>query len=219
MATLDLGVLVSGSGTNLQAILDAIAAGSLDARVRLVVSNRAEAKALERAAKAGVPTLVLSHRDYATREDYDAALVRALREAGVEWVMLAGFMRILTPVFLGAFPNRVINIHPSLLPAFPGLDAQKQALEYGVRVSGCTVHLVDAGTDTGPILAQAAVPVLDGDDRDSLAARILKREHELLVAVLHWISEGRLKLELPLGAAKPRARLVGVLSQLGVEPA
>jgi phosphoribosylglycinamide formyltransferase-1 len=191
MATLDLGVLISGRGSNLQAILDAIERGSLDARVRLVISNRPGAPGIERAERAGVPTRVIPHKDYPDRERFDAALAGALREAGAAWIVLAGFMRLLTPVFLDAFPGRVINIHPSLLPAFPGVDAQGQALAHGVRMTGCTVHLVDAGTDTGPILAQAAVPVLDGDDRDALAERILGFEHALLVEVLARIAEGR----------------------------
>jgi phosphoribosylglycinamide formyltransferase-1 len=215
MATLDLGVLISGSGTNLQAILDATMQGSLDARVRLVVSNKAEAKGLERASRAGVGTRVLSHKEHPDRASYDAALVEALKEAGVRWVVLAGFMRLLTPVFLDAFPGRVVNIHPSLLPAFPGVDAQAQALAYGVRVTGCTVHLVDAGTDTGPILAQAAVPVLPTDGRDTLATRILQREHGLLVQVLRWLAEGRLRLE-PSGG-RTRAWLEGVHTSWGLE--
>jgi phosphoribosylglycinamide formyltransferase-1 len=193
--TLELGVLVSGTGSNLGAILSAISAGRLDARVRLVVSNKAEAKALDRARAAGVAAAVVSHRDYATRNDYDAAVVRALREAGVEWVMLAGFMRIVTPTFLDAFRDRVLNVHPALLPAFPGVDAQQQALDYGAKVTGCTVHFVDAGVDTGPVVAQAAVPVLEGDDRERLAARILVEEHRLVVEVLAMCAEGRVSLE------------------------
>jgi phosphoribosylglycinamide formyltransferase-1 len=194
MASLDLGVLVSGSGTNLQAILDAVQAGRLDARVRVVVSNRAEAQGLARAAAAGVPTQVVSHRDYPDRPSFDRAVVGVLRDAGARWVVLAGFMRIVTAELLDAFPQRVINIHPSLLPAFPGVDAQAQALAYGVRVTGCTVHLVDAGTDTGPIIGQRAVPVLDGDDRATLAARILEQEHALLVEVLQGVAAGRLRV-------------------------
>jgi phosphoribosylglycinamide formyltransferase-1 len=201
---LDLGVLVSGRGSNLGAILDAVEAGRLDARVRLVLSNKADAGALERAARAGVATRVLPHKDFADRPSYDAALAAALREAGVGLVVLAGFMRIVGPNLLDAFPDRVLNIHPALLPSFPGVDAQAQALAYGVRVTGCTVHLVDVGTDTGPIVAQAAVPVLPGDDHDALAARILAREHELLVRVLGWFAEGRVAVSHPAGA---RARV------------
>jgi phosphoribosylglycinamide formyltransferase-1 len=197
VAMIALGVLVSGSGTNLQAILDAIAMGTLDARVAVVVSNVAGAGALGRAEKAGVPTVVIDHRAFPDRPSFDAALALELRTRGVEYVVLAGFMRLVTPTLLGAFPMRVLNVHPALLPAFPGVDAQAQALRYGVRVSGCTVHFVDAGTDTGPIVAQATVPVLEGDDEDALRARILEKEHELLPRVLQWCAEGRVTVEAP----------------------
>jgi phosphoribosylglycinamide formyltransferase-1 len=216
--SLDLGVLISGRGSNLQAILDAIADGRLDAKVRLCVSNKPGVLGLERAAKAGVPTRVLSHKDYPDRPSYDAALVAALAEAGVTWVVLAGFMRIVTSVLLDAFPGRVLNIHPSLLPAFPGVSAQAQALAHGARISGCTVHLVDTGTDTGPILAQAAVPVFPADTEQSLSERILVREHELLVHVLSSIAAGKLVVER--GKApfeKDRAWLEGVSAAIGVE--
>jgi phosphoribosylglycinamide formyltransferase-1 len=203
---LSLGVLVSGTGSNLQAVLDAIAAGRLDATIQLVISNKPGALALERAKAASIPTLCLSHRDYGTREEFDGALVRALREASVEWVVLAGFMRLLTRTMLGAFASRVVNIHPSLLPAFPGVDAQEQALEYGVKLAGCTVHLVDEGTDTGPIIAQRAVPVLDTDDATALRARILTEEHSLLVEVLRAISEGRVEL-VPGDGRRTRVRV------------
>jgi phosphoribosylglycinamide formyltransferase 1 len=187
-----IGVLVSGSGSNLQAILDAGARGELgDAEVRLVVSNVAGVLALERAARAGVTTHVLSHKDFPSREAYDDALVAALREARVDVVALAGFMRLVTPRLLNAFPRRVLNIHPALLPAFPGMHAQKQALEYGVRFTGCTVHLVDEGCDTGPVLLQAAVPVLEGDTVESLSGRILAEEHTLYPAALRAVVEGR----------------------------
>lgn len=206
MATLDLGVLVSGTGTNLGAILDAVASGRLDARVRLVVSNKPGVLALDRAAAHGVPSVVISHRAHDTREAFDAAVVAALRAAGVTTVVLAGFMRVVTPVLLGAFPDAVINVHPALLPAFPGIDAQAQALAYGVRITGCTVHLVDAGVDTGPIIAQAAVPVADGDDRDALARRILAEEHRLLVEALSWVAAGRVSVVRD-GGARPRVRI------------
>ncbi|MBK7579989.1 MAG: phosphoribosylglycinamide formyltransferase [Myxococcales bacterium] len=202
---LELGVLVSGSGTNLQAILDAIGHGRLDARVRLVLSNKPGVAALERAERAGVPTRLLSHTEFATRQDYDQAMVEALRTAGVELVVLAGFMRLLTPEFLRAFPNRVINVHPALLPAFPGMHAQAAALAYGVRVSGCSVHFVDEGVDTGPIIAQRAVLVLDDDDEASLSARILEQEHALLVETLAWFAAGRVEV-LP-ASAQSRARV------------
>lgn len=190
--TITLGVLVSGNGTNLQAILDAIAAGRLDARVALVISNKPGVPALARAERAGVPHVVISHREHPSREAFDAELVRALRGAGVEWVVLAGFMRVLSAVFLDAYAGHVINIHPALLPSFPGVDAQRQALEHGVKITGCTVHFVDSGVDTGPIIAQRAVPVLPGDDVSSLSQRIHAVEHELYVEVLSDIAAGRI---------------------------
>lgn len=203
-----LGVLVSGSGTNLQAVIDAVKAGSLDAKIAVVVSNIATAKGLDRAAAAGIPTVVLDHKAYPNRAAFDAAVVDVLRERGVSCVVLAGFMRIVTSTLLEAFPHRVVNIHPSLLPAFPGVDAQAQAFAYGVRVTGCTVHLVDTGTDTGPILAQATVPVLDGDDVSALRARILQKEHELLPAVLQWIAEGRVEVVAGEAGTRPRIRIL-----------
>ncbi|MEQ9318522.1 MAG: phosphoribosylglycinamide formyltransferase [Polyangiaceae bacterium] len=206
---LKLGVLISGRGSNLQAILDAIERGRLAARVAVVLSNRSKAEGLERAAAAGVPTTVVRHGDHADREAFDAAMVRELKSAGVDWVVLAGFMRIVTPVFLGAFPRRVLNIHPSLLPAFAGVDAQQQALDYGVRVSGCTVHLVDEGVDAGPIIAQAVVPVRPDDDRDALSHRILTQEHELLIRALGWIADGRLAVEPAEDGGRPRVVVDG----------
>jgi phosphoribosylglycinamide formyltransferase-1 len=199
-----LGVLVSGSGTNLQAILDAIRGQRLDARVAVVVSNVAGARALERARDAGVEAVVLDHNDFASRTDFDAAVVAILRARGVELVVLAGFMRLLTPALLDAFPMRIVNVHPALLPAFPGVAGQRQALAYGVRVTGCTVHFVDGGTDTGPIIAQASVPVLDTDDEAALTTRILAKEHELLPQVLQWFAEGRVAVQPREGA---RARV------------
>jgi phosphoribosylglycinamide formyltransferase 1 len=201
-----LGVLVSGTGTNLEAILAATAEGRLLSKVAVVISNKAGAPALGRAEKAGVPTRVIPHGDYASREEFDRALVVALREARVDWVVLAGFMRLITKTMLDAFPNRIVNIHPSLLPAFPGVDAQKQAFDYGVKVSGCTVHLVDGGTDTGPVVAQRAVSVLDGDDAETLRKRILIEEHALLVEVLCAIEEGRVEV-VPSAGARTRVRV------------
>jgi phosphoribosylglycinamide formyltransferase-1 len=192
-----LGVLISGRGSNLQAIIDAVAAGTLDARIGVVISNRAEAAGLERARRAGIETLCLAHRDYPSRADYDRALVGALRARGVGLVCLAGFMRLLSPVFIEAFPNAILNIHPSLLPAFPGLEAQHQAWAHGVKISGATVHLVDRDLDAGPIVLQRAVPVLDDDTAETLAARILEQEHLLypeaigLVLSGDWTIEGR----------------------------
>jgi phosphoribosylglycinamide formyltransferase 1 len=186
-----LGVLVSGSGSNLQAILDACAQGRIEARVAVVICNVPGAKALERARNANVPAFVLGHGEYARREDYDARLVETLRSRDVNLVCLAGFLRILTPVVLRAFPDRVLNIHPALLPAFPGMHAVRQALAAGVRISGCTVHVVDEGTDTGPIVVQAAVPVLDGDTEETLAARILVQEHRIYPRAIGLFASGR----------------------------
>ncbi|HJS75260.1 MAG TPA: phosphoribosylglycinamide formyltransferase [Vicinamibacteria bacterium] len=174
-----LGILISGRGSNLQAILDAIRARRLEARVGVVIANLASAGGLDRAREAGVPTVVLSHRDYRTREEFDAALVEKLRSYEVDLVCLAGFMRLLSPVFVRAFPGRILNIHPSLLPSFPGLHAQRQALEHGVKVTGATVHIVDEELDHGPILVQRTVPVLESDDEESLSARILEVEHQI----------------------------------------
>lgn len=188
-------VLVSGSGTNLQALLDARAAGSLAADIVLVVSNKPGVGALDRAAARGVATEVIPHKDFPSRAAFDGALVAALRARDVDLVVLAGFMRVLTAVFLDAFPGRVLNVHPALLPAFPGVDAQAQALAYGVRVTGATVHFVDAGVDTGPIVAQAPVPVLDDDTVDTLRARILREEHRLLVGAVHAVATGRARVE------------------------
>jgi phosphoribosylglycinamide formyltransferase-1 len=191
----NVGVLVSGSGTNLQAILDAQARGELGgARVVVVVSNVEGVRALERARAAGVATEVLPHKGYPSRQAFDDALVATLRRHGVELVALAGFMRLLTPAFLQAFHERVLNIHPALLPAFPGVHSQQQALDYGARVSGCTVHFVDEGCDTGPIIAQAAVPVLDGDDAAALTARILVEEHRLYPAAIRAVADGRVQV-------------------------
>lgn len=202
-----LGVLVSGSGTNLQAVLDAIAEGKLDAKIGVVVSNVANAKALDRARAAKVPAIVVDHKAFTSRQAFDAAVVEVLETHRVEYVVLAGFMRIVTPTLLDAFPHRVVNVHPALLPSFPGIHAQRQAIEHGVKVAGCTVHFVDAGTDTGPIIAQVAVPVVDGDDEASLTARILQKEHELLPAALQWIAEGRVSIDTSSG--RPRTRIRG----------
>ncbi len=185
-----IGVLISGRGSNLQAIMDAIADGRLSARIGLVVSNRADAYGLERAARAGVETLVLPHKLFGERADYDRALVSELKARGVELVCLAGFMRLLGPAFIDAFPNAVLNIHPSLLPAFPGMDAQRQALEHGVKVSGVTVHLVTPDLDAGPIIRQEAVPVLDDDTPETLASRILEAEHRVYPEAIRFVLGG-----------------------------
>jgi phosphoribosylglycinamide formyltransferase-1 len=189
-----IGVLASGSGSNLQAILDACASGSIPAQVAVVVCNVAGATALERAEAAGVPAVLLAHGPYKTRDAYDAELVALLRRHGVELVCLAGFMRLITPVLLSAFQNKILNIHPSLLPAYPGLHAVRKALAAGARVSGCTVHIVDEGTDTGPIVLQAAVPVLEGDTEETLAARILVQEHRCYPRAISLWAQGRVSL-------------------------
>ena len=191
---INIGVLISGSGSNLQAIIDACAKGDIKARIACVISNREDAYGLERARKAGIPALHLDHRAYSGREAYDEALVATLREFEVDLVALAGFMRIITGTLLDAFPMAVMNIHPALLPSFPGLHAQKQALEYGAKVAGCTVHFVDCGTDTGPIIIQAAVPVLEGDSEETLSGRIQKEEHRIYPEAIRLFTEGRLKV-------------------------
>ena len=190
-----LGVLISGRGSNLQAIIDAVAEGRLDARIRVVISNRPEAAGLERAKAAGIEALCMSHRAYSTRDEYDRALVAALRHRGVALVCLAGFMRLLGPSFIDAFPNAVLNVHPALLPAFPGLDAQRQAWEHGAKVSGATVHIVTRDLDAGPIVLQAPVPVLDDDTPESLAARILVQEHRIYPEAIGTLLEGRWRVE------------------------
>jgi phosphoribosylglycinamide formyltransferase-1 len=192
---LKIAVLASGSGSNLQAIIDEIKSGFLPVELALVLSDKPQAYALQRAKAAGVPTKVLLPADFASREDYDAELVRLLKASGAEAVALAGYMRLVTPVFLQAFPHRVLNIHPALLPSFPGLHGQRQAFEYGVKVAGCTVHFVDEGMDSGPIILQAPVPVLEDDDADSLAARILEQEHIIYPLALRLLAEGKLHIE------------------------
>jgi phosphoribosylglycinamide formyltransferase-1 len=190
----NVGVLISGRGSNLQALLEAAAAGRLGGRVALVISNVAAAPGLERARAAAVPTAVHDHRGR-EREEHDRAMLADLRSHAVDLVCLAGYMRLLSPVLLGAYPHRVLNVHPSLLPAFPGLDAQRQAWEHGVKVSGATVHLVEEGLDTGPILMQEAVPVLPSDTADDLAARILQAEHRIYPRAVRAMLEGRCHLE------------------------
>jgi phosphoribosylglycinamide formyltransferase-1 len=189
-----LGVLISGRGSNLQALIDAIATGELLAAIAVVISNRADAAGLARAEQAGIPTLVMPHREYADRAAYDTALAAALKARGVDLVCLAGFMRLLGPAFIDEFPNAVLNVHPSLLPAFPGLKAQHQAFEHGVKVAGATVHLVTADLDAGPIVCQAAVPVLDADTAETLAARILEAEHRLYPDAVRRLTGGRWRI-------------------------
>jgi phosphoribosylglycinamide formyltransferase-1 len=190
-----LGVLISGRGSNLQAIIDAVACGSLDATIAAVISNRPEAPGLTRARQAGIDAVFLNAKEYESRDAYDAAIAGALRERHVDVVCLAGFMRLVGPALLSAFPDRILNIHPSLLPAFPGLDAQRQAFDHGVRVTGATVHLVTLELDSGPIIAQAAVPVLDDDTPETLAARVLVEEHRLYPEAIQIVLDGGWRIE------------------------
>ncbi len=194
MARLKLAILISGRGSNMQALIAGCRAGHIDAEPRLVLANREDAAGLAHAAAAGVPTKVVRHADFADRAGFDAALDRAVKAAGVDFICLAGFMRLLTPGFIAAWRDRMINIHPSLLPAFPGLGTHRRALEAGVKLAGCTVHYVRFETDSGPIIAQAAVPVLPGDDEASLAARVLDAEHRLYPRALALIAAGRVRV-------------------------
>lgn len=189
-----IGVLISGGGTNLQAIIDAIEAGKLDAKIEVVLSNKADAYGLTRARQHGIPTEVLNHKDFASREAYDQAVVARLSGRGVELVALAGFMRLLSPVFIKAFSNRIMNIHPALLPSFPGLNVQQKAVQHGARFSGCTVHFVNEECDEGPIIIQAVVPVFPDDTGETLAARILAQEHRIYPRAIQLYAEGRLKV-------------------------
>jgi phosphoribosylglycinamide formyltransferase 1 len=190
-----LGVLISGRGSNLQAIIDAIRENRLDAEIAVVISNRADAAGLDRARAAGIEALHIDHRSFRTRDDFDRAVVDALRARNVGLVCLAGFMRLVGPAMLDAYPNAILNIHPSLLPAFPGVDAQRQAIEHGVRISGVTVHLVTPELDGGPIVVQRAVPVLDGDTPDSLSARILIEEHHAYPEAIKRVLDGNWRVD------------------------
>ncbi len=196
MKKVKIGVLVSGRGSNLQAIIDNIEKGLLPAEIAVVISDQPDAYSLERARKHNIPAVHISAKGYEEkRGEYDAVLVKELQKRQVELVCLAGFMRIITPTLIKAFPSRILNIHPALLPAFPGLHVQKAALKHGVRFSGCTVHFVDEGMDTGPIIIQAVVPILDNDTEDSLSERILRQEHKIYSRAIQLYAEGRLKIE------------------------
>jgi phosphoribosylglycinamide formyltransferase 1 len=190
--SLKLGVLISGSGSNLQSIIDNIEKGTLKATIKIVISNKSDAFGVTRAKKHGLPVAVLKHEDFTSREDFDTELIRILKNNEIDLVVLAGFMRILSPAFLRAFPHKVINIHPALLPSFPGTHGPKDAFEYGVKFSGCTVHFVDEGVDTGPIIIQSVVPVFQDDTRDTLAARILKEEHRIYPQAIHFFAEDKI---------------------------
>ena len=190
-----IAVLVSGGGSNLQAIIDASETGAIPGRVGVVVANKADAYGLVRARNHGIPAEVVDHRSFGSREEFDARVVEILRAHTAELVCLAGFMRVVTPVFLRAFPGRVLNIHPALLPSFPGTHGPRDALRYGVRFSGCTVHFLDEGVDTGPIIVQAVVPVYEDDNEETLAARILEEEHRIYPMAIRLFLEGKLTVE------------------------
>jgi len=194
-ALIHIGVLVSGSGTNLQSIINACASGELNARVTIVVSDNKEAYALKRAEQAGIHSRVVTKEDFPSRVDFDMEVARILKDFDVDLVALAGFMRIVTPEFIRKFPGRIMNIHPALLPSFPGLGVRQKAIDHGVRFSGCTVHFVDEGVDTGPIIIQAAVPVYPDDTEEILKDRILRLEHKIYPKAIQLFEQGRLKIE------------------------
>ncbi len=210
MARLKVAVLISGRGSNLEALIAACSTPGFPAEIALVIANREDAGGLAHAAKANIATRVVPHKSYPSREAFDGALIAALEKSGIELVCLAGFMRLLTPGFVTHWRDRLINIHPSLLPAFPGLDTHERALAAGVRFAGCTVHYVWAEMDSGPIIVQAAVPVLAGDDADTLAARVLIAEHRAYPLALRLIGEGRVTV------ADERARIDGAAAPAGI---
>jgi phosphoribosylglycinamide formyltransferase-1 len=217
---LQLAVLASGNGSNLQAVLDRAAQGVLDVQVRLVASNKEDACALDRARCAGIPVWARNHGSFAGREEFDAALVDAIRASGADTIMLAGYMRLLTPYFLNAFPGRVLNVHPALLPSFPGVRGVADAVEYGVRVAGCTVHFVDEIMDHGPVIIQAAVPVSACDSRDDVLQRVHAAEHRIYPQALQWLAEGRLSLQGRVVHLAPSRRpAAGAAADMLVSPA
>ncbi len=192
---LRIGALASGGGSNIQSIIDHIESGKLHARIVILLSDNSEAEVLRRAERHGIPHRVINPNGFKNREDHDQAMVRVLKENEVDLVVLAGYTRVISSGFVASFPGRIMNIHPALLPSFPGLHVQQKAAEYGVRFSGCTVHFVDEGTDTGPIIIQAVVPVLPGDTGETLGARILKQEHRIYPEAIRLFSENRLKIQ------------------------
>ena len=192
---LKLGVLISGNGSNLQSIIDHIEKGSLKAVIKIVISNNPDALGLKRAEKHEIPCVVLKYGDFKSKEDFDSKLIQTLKDNGVDLVVLAGFMRIISPAFLKAFTHKIMNIHPALLPSFPGLHGQKQAIDYGVKFSGCTVHFVDEGVDTGPVIIQSAVPVFDDDTEESLSARIIKEEHKIYPRAIQLFADGKIEIK------------------------
>ena len=192
---LKLGVLISGNGSNLQSIIDNIEKGLLKAIIKIVISNNPNAYGITRATKHGIPVVILKNGDFKNKEDFDSELIKILKNNSVDLVILAGFMRILTSPFLKAFSQKIMNIHPALLPSFPGIHGQKQALEYGVKISGCTVHFVDEGVDTGPIISQSAIQVFDDDTEETLSARILKEEHRIYPQAIQFYAEGKMEIK------------------------
>jgi phosphoribosylglycinamide formyltransferase-1 len=213
----NLGVLVSGSGTNMQAIIDSIEAKRLDARIKIVISNNPNAYAIERAKKHQIPIFIIQDNHFPTREDCDKHLIGILKNHAVDLVVMAGFMRLLSPIFIKSFPMKIMNIHPALLPAFPGLHVQKKAVEYGVKFSGCTVHLVDEGIDTGPIIIQAVVPVHEDDTEETLVQRILKQEHRIYPQAIQLFAQGRLEIKGRKVIIKDCPKSEGVLENPQVE--
>lgn len=192
---LSIAILASGSGTNAQSIIDKTAAGLLDADIRLIAGNRPDAKVFDRARAAGIPHLALDHTTFESREAFDAALVAAIRQSGAEYVVLAGYMRLLSKVFLSAFAGKIVNIHPAILPSFPGIHGGADALAYGVKITGCTVHFVEEVMDSGPIIIQAAVPVNAGESENELMRRIHPLEHRIYPQAIQWLAQRRLRVE------------------------
>ena len=191
---LSIGVLISGSGSNLQAIIDKVEQGVLDVEIKVVISNNPQAYGLTRAQQYGIPAVVVEHQKFSERKDFEQELINVLEQKGVQIVVLAGFMRVLTSFFIGHYPNKILNIHPALLPSFPGVAAQKQAVEYGAKLAGCTVHFVDEKMDHGPIIIQAALPVLPSDDAKTLSAKILHWEHRIYPQAISWLAQDRIEI-------------------------
>ena len=192
---LKLGVLISGNGSNLQSIIDHIEKGKLQAAIKIVISNNPDAFGIARAQKHEIKTLILKQNNFKSKEDFDQNIIKVLQENSVDLVVMAGFMRIISPALLKVFPHKIMNIHPALLPSFPGLHAQKQAFDYGVKLTGCTVHFIDEGIDTGPIIIQAVVPVYDDDTQESLTERILKEEHRIYPQAIQLFADGKLQIQ------------------------
>lgn len=208
---INLGILVSGNGSNLQAIINEIMAKRLSAIVKIVISNKADVKAIDRAKKHDIPVSIVQANQFSTKEDYDKHLIEILNNNSVDLIILAGFMRLLTPTFIRTFPMRIMNIHPSLLPAFPGLNVQRKAVEYGVKFSGCTVHFVDEGLDTGPIIIQAVVPVYDNDTDEILKKRILEEEYRIYPQAIQLFADGKLEINGRRVIIKDQPRARGVM--------